>query len=54
MKKTLTPLNDVYMRDAFYMPRAHRDMLTQQQKVLRAHASSHQVQIARVAKHSMK
>jgi hypothetical protein len=54
MKKTLTPLNDVYMRRAQHLPRARDNAFDRHNVALIARAAKLRMQIANVAKCSMK
>jgi hypothetical protein len=54
MKKTLTPLNDVYMRAAFHMKRARDDMFNHHQDALTQQATTQRAHVAIVPKTTMK
>jgi hypothetical protein len=54
MKKTLTPLNDVYTRRAQHLPRARDNAFNRHDVALIARAAKSQMQIVNVAKRSMK
>jgi len=53
MKKTLTPLNDVYMRRAQHTPRARDNMIDQHEDVLNQQAKRQRAQAANVPKTAM-
>jgi hypothetical protein len=54
MKKTLTPLADVYMRALLHMQRPYDDMFNQHDNALNTLAATQHAPIVRAAKHSMK
>jgi hypothetical protein len=54
MKKTLTPLNDVYMRAALHMKRARDDMFNHHEDALTQQATIQRAYVAIVPKSAMK